>query len=162
MSEHNVDGTPGVLLTSSGGGTYFVPHSDLGKYRLADEATNAVPDSLRGGTDHGSPVSPNVKKVTAYEVPLLHHEASGAAGFPAPESDAAFPAPESDGAAFPAPESTASTAAFPAPESDDDGVTSFPAPESDAAFPAPESDSASFPAPESSATAFPAPESDAD
>lgn len=160
MNERSVDGTPGVLLTSSSGGTYFVPHSDLSKYRLADEAANAVPGSLRASDDHGSSVSPNVTKVTAHEVPLLHHEASGAAGFPAPESDATFPAPEADGAAFPAPESTASLAAFPAPESADDGVTSFPAPESDATFPAPESDVASFPAPESSATSFPAPESD--
>jgi hypothetical protein len=147
MSERNVDGTPGVLIQSAGGGSYFIPHSDLSKYRLADEASAVVPDSLKGEAQQ---VSPNVTKLTAHEVPLLHHPENAAAGFPMPESDAA--------ASFPMPESTASAAAFPMPEGG--AAASFPMPESAASFPMPEQEGATFPAPEAHGAAFPMPEAD--
>lgn len=117
MSEANVNGVPGVLLKSSGGGMYFVPHSDLGKYRLADEASATVSGALAGSDDHGTAIGNGVTKITAHEVPLVHHEASNAAGFPMPESSApSIPMPESDAANFPMPEAAAPS--IPMPESD--------------------------------------------
>lgn len=162
MSENNVDGVPGVLLRSSGGGTYFVPHSDLSKYRLADEAAASVPATLSENADHGTEVAPNITRITAHEIPLIRHEASNAAGFPMPESNApSIPMPESSAAALPMPESAASAAGFPMPESRD-GVASFPMPEASApSIPMPESAAANFPMPEASAPSIPMPESGA-
>jgi len=156
MSEQNINGTPGVLIQSGRGGSYFIPHSDLAKYRLADEAAAVVPPSLSGDAEQ---VSPNVTKVTAHEVPLLHDEATGGGGFPTPESDAAFPTPESEAAAsFPMPENAASAAAFPMPEAD--AAASFPTPESAPSFPMPENEGANFPTPENHGASFPMPEAD--
>lgn len=162
MSDTYVNGVPGVLLKSSGGGTYFVPHSDLAQYRLAEEAAAVVPESLAGGDDHGTDVGNGVTRITAHEVPLLHHEASGAAGLPMPEgSSAAIPMPESPGAGLPMPEAMASQDAFPMPESSD-SVASLPMPEAQAAsLPMPESDSVTRPAPEPAAPSLPMPESGA-
>jgi hypothetical protein len=140
MSGNGIEGVPGVLLQSSGGGTYFVPHSDLSKYRLADEAAAAVPAGLSENADHGTEVAPSITRITAHEVPLIRDAASGAAGFPMPESTAA---------------------AFPMPESRD-GVASLPMPEGAAAsLPMPESAAANFPMPEAAAPSIPMPESGA-
>ncbi len=162
MSEANVNGVPGVLLKSSGGGMYFVPHSDLGKYRLADEASATVSGALAGSDDHGTAIGNGVTKITAHEVPLVHHEASNAAGFPMPESSApSIPMPESSAPSIPMPEAMASGSAFPMPESSD-AVASLPMPESSApSIPMPESDAANFPMPEAAAPSIPMPESDA-
>ena len=87
--------TPGVLLKGEDGTHYFIPHTDLSGYTVAD-----VPAPLTAGGD----VADNVPRLHAFSVQRV--DAESAAAMPMPEGGA-----EAAAAFVPMPESGPSGAA---------------------------------------------------
>lgn len=87
------ESTPGVLLKGEDGTHYFIPHTDLSQYAVAD-----VPEPLTAGGD----VAENVPRLHAFSVQRVGGE---------------------DAAHMPMPEGAAETAAFmPMPEGGPSGA----------------------------------------